>query len=415
MAKDVDISEFGVAEGASNFMKSVDGNEARRLKERAENEQEADDSELDEEPDSDGDEAFNERARRADRGGDDDGDSEDDEDSDEPEDEDNSSKDEAKKESDDPEEVRPPKLYTVTNEDGTQLKLAEDTTIKYKENGKFVRRKLSEILSIKNGEIKHDELIRRASERAKKAEEEDERTKELTKSFHEGITKGDLLEAMGVLGEMTGEDSQKLLFDFVEGLNKVIDNLQGKTREQLEAEATAYKSQAELKKRERTINQKEEAQRIQEVKAEKIRIAKELALEPELMDDAYGALVQRNKQLEEAGKQPINFSMNDIADVAVEFQVYSGIKEIAEAHDVELDRDDYNYLIDRAKIERRKKKGCLKSEDYVNLISEHAGKELSRKVGSKDKTTPKGKTGSKKTSQNGRVKELRSISQAFGL
>ena len=128
-------------------------------------------------------------------------------------------------------------------------------------------------------------------------------------------------------------------------------------------------------------------------------------------------MIEQNKGLEQEGKKPIPFTIEDVAVVVVEADIQREFKALAERNDVELSSDDYNRLIKLGMVERERhgNKG-LDKKQYVRILSNYANKELndlSRKVGKKQvkgskKTTPK-------RQKKKKVKEITRISQAWDL
>ena len=307
-------------------------------------------------------------------------------------------------ESDEESPEEPVKKYKATLADGTQVEVADDTTVKLKVDGKFQRVPLKDLKDNYNGAIKHDELIRRSaeankelSERVALAEAETAKVQRLTGAFLEGVTKGDLFEAMGVINEMLPNSDKSVkeqIAELVNGLGNAWDGLANLTPEQIQANADEYQAKAELRRRESKVESAERREQIRVAKARKAELCAEHGLEESDMNEAYKALAARNESLQQKGQNPINFTVEDVATVAVEFQMFDGFKGVADAHEIELKPEDVNYLIDRGKLEERKLGSRLGQKDYVRLLSNYANKELealSRKVsnGSNRKTTPK--------------------------
>lgn len=407
------ISEFMRTE--SPFMDAVEDAEEELAKgaSRDEEDSEVEDS-FEEEDDSEEEE--DEGSEEEDEDGDEDPESEDEEEEDEEEEDDEDTKEAKSKDT-------TPKVYTATLPDGSQVKLTDDATVKIKVDGKFKRVPVRELASSYNGGVKHDELIRRTSETEKElkarisaSEADANRAKELTKAFLEGVTKGDLIEALSIVGEMTGEtDTSKILNDALSGIGKAIDDLARMTPEEVEKKARAHKLESELKKRERKL---EELRRQEEVSAAvqaKEELKAKLGLEEEEMRQAYDALKSRNMALAKEGKQPPKFTLEDVAVLAVDYRHYNAIQSIAQKYELELESEDVNNLIDTAKIQARKLKRWPTKKEYVQLLSSYANKELNginRKVGTKPtKTTPKSKKMAKKGERE--VKAVSRLSQIW--
>jgi hypothetical protein len=336
-------------------------------------------------------------------------DPEDDSDEDETQEDDEGEDDAEEEEEDDDDgdkekaEVEPEaKIHVATLPDGSQVDLPDTTTIKIKVDGKFQRISIKDLKTDFNGKVKHSELIRQASESNKtlesklqSIESENTRVKNLTKSFLEGVTKGDFFEAMGVIAEMTNEDVQETIQAAIEGLTAAIEDISGLSPEQVQDRANRYKLDVELRKKQAKLSKYEEQDAVKAAIEQKKQYCEKLGLEESQMNEAYHALAKRNANLEAEGKKSINFTMDDIAVLAMEYQTYDGFLSVADEHEIELSKEDINYLMDLAKAEERKNGSRLNEKDYVRLISTYANKQiekLDRKVGATTaKTTPKKK------------------------
>jgi hypothetical protein len=385
MSGDKSINEFLVT--ASPFMEVVEDTEKEIAQAKA--------SEAEEDSDEEEEEELDEEATD-----DEEGEEEDSEEADEEEEDDDDEDEEEEEE--EPEEKPKSKLYTATLPDGSQVKLTDNATVKIKVNGKFQRVAVGDLTSAYNGNIKHDELIRRSAEKTKELETrlsiekaESEKARELTKAFLSGVTKGDLIEAMAVVAEMTGEgDANKVLNDALLGIGKAIDELAGMTPAEIEKRSKAHKLEAEYKKKERRLQEMDNKEAIAQAKAEKEALKEQLGLEEEEMLRAYNALNERNLAIQKEGKTPPKFTMNDIATLAVEYRHYNALSEVAKKSELELSGDDVNNLIEMAKIRARKERRWLTKKEYVQILSGYANKEIEsvdRKVSTKPKTTPKSK------------------------
>lgn len=408
--KDSDVSQFMTQE--SPFLDVVSDSEKAAALNGAARDDEDDDLEEEEEEDLEEAEDSEEESEEEDE--DSEEESEEDEESDEEEEGEEEPKASAASEK--------PKDYRLTLADGSQVKVSDDTTIKIKENGKFVRISVRDLVQDRNGKVKHDELIRRGAEKEKqlrlKVDEitaREEHTKNLTKAFLEGVTKGDLIEAMMVINEMTGgTDPQKTLSDALSGIGKAIDEITKMTPEELERRTKNHLTESELKKKTRKLEGLDRDEQVRAAKIRKRELCEQLSLKDEDMNAAYSALMERNRDLKANGRDPINFTMEDVAVTAMEYRDWSGFKAISEEHEVDLSSEDLNNLIDVAKVETRKKKAPLDKKDYMRILGTYANKELkdlSRKVSQRNQqTTPKSKEKKKKKAQ---VREIHRISQIW--
>lgn len=416
MAKD-GVSQFMVND--SPFMDAVD-DVVEKLQATKQEEPDEIDGEDDEERSDSGDGVEDDSGDDgAGQGGDGEGDSEgDSEESDSSEDEeDDDSEEESEEEG---KQKVEPASYTATLASGAQVKLADDTTLKLKVDGKFQRVSVKDLTSEYNGRIKYDEQIRRNAEETKILKSQNatlknqaDRAVNLTKAFMAGITKGDLIEAMSLVAEMTNsqEDPEKTLQDALAGIGKAIDELSALSPEEVRRRAQDYKLSVETKRREEKLSEYDRQERIREAKLEKERLKEEYSLTEEEMKASYDALEGRNQSLRSEGKQAIDFSLDDVATLAVEFKHYSAINEVVSDHKLELKDGDVNYLVSLAMLKAQNEGRSLKKKDYVQLLSNHVNKELqslSRKVGS-EKTTPKSK--SKKNKPVAR--EIKRVSQIW--
>ena len=408
------VGEFMVVD--NNFMNAVDdasdkmaAEAMERAEEKEESREDVSDAEGLEELEEDG------HSSEEEEDSDDDEDEEETEASEESDDEEQDEEDEG--EDDSEKAPRKAKKYLATLSDGTRVDLTDDTTIKIKVNGKFEKVPLETLKEKYNGEVKHEELIRRQSENTKKLESElsrarseTEQVRNYTKSFMEGVTKGDFIEAMGVIAEMSGEsDVNKVVTEAVNGIAKAIEEMGSMSQDELTKRAEAYKKNSELSKRERALSEKERAELVKAQRAEVNRLAEANKIEVSDMQSAYQALVARNEELKQGGQNPVNFTVQDVADVAVEYKIQDEFLSLSEKHKVDLSSDDLRYLRSRAKLEWSKTGGSLKENDYVRLLSEYGNKELgelSRKVSTNGaKTSPKRNGSSKRTSK----KKVKSI------
>lgn len=315
--------------------------------------------------------------------------------------EDGGVKEEKKESKEGAKETEKVKHFTATLDDGSQVKLTNSSTLKVKVDGKFKRVAVQDLVSDYNGRIKHDELIRRASENEKEltrklraSEETSIRAKELTKSFVEGITKGDLIEAISLVGEMTGEkDTEGLLNRFISGLGKAIEDVSTLSEDELKTRAKAYKTNSELKKSEARLGKLNQEEQVKAARVYKKQLSEHLQIEESELDNAYHAYSKTNEERKARGEEPVDFTWEDIATLALEYRHYASITNLIEEHELELEQDDINNLIDEAKIKARRLGRHPNQNEYRQLISGYANKELEtidRKVGTQ-KTTPKGK------------------------
>lgn len=336
-------------------------------------------------------------------------------DSEEQEDEDEEAEEEAEGEVDD----KPTKQYTATLEDGSQVKLQDNATIKLKVDGKFKRVSLRDLASDFNGRVKHDELIRRGAEKSKQLESqvlrlegESKRARDLTQDLITGITQGDLIKAMGVIAEMTNnEDPEKLLQEALTGIGNAVERISGMSAEEIEKEARSYKLDTELKKKQAKLDLSTREDQIAAAKARKLELCNELGLAEAEMNGAYLALVDRNKELETQGRKKIEFTLEDVATLALEYRHLEAIEQLIEKHELEFEDQDINNLIDLSKIQAKRTPKGLTEADYVRILNNYANKEievLDRKVG-KAKTTPKSKKVESK------VREVSNISDVWGI
>jgi len=355
---------------------------------------------------------------------------EDEEDSDEDEDEEEleeevfeDEEEDSEGDDEDEEEEKPTKakVYTATLPDGSQVKLTDEATVKIKVDGKFQRVAVKDLTSAYNGNVKHDELIRRGAEKVKELElqsaksiAETQRIRALSKAFLAGATKGDLIEAMSVVAELTNEkDPQKLINDFITGIGKAVDQYAVMSPEEVERRARDYKVNAELQKKERKLRDIEAREKIEEAKRVKEEIKKELNLEESDMKQAYDALNARNEALVKEGRQALQFSLKDVGVLAVDYKHYDNLNGLVKKHKIEATTADINNLIDIANIESKKLGRWPTKKDYLRILQNYANKEIqsiSRKVGSTAKTTPKN---AKKKNRNEPEKVINRISSIW--
>lgn len=403
------VNQFLVNE--SPFLEAVDNASELGVKITKEEPYELGDGEVsdagDAEADDEGDDTGGAEEASEEAGESDDGESEEDEEESDEEEEEES--DEEESEGEQKEEVKP-KLYTATLEDGTQVKVPDNATIKLKVDGKFQRIPVKDLASGYNGQVKYDELIRRSSETQKELEQRLEaselkagRARELTKNFTEAIAdKGDLIEAMSVIAEMTDhENPEELLQTFMNGLSKAIDDVVNLSPEEIEKKARAYKLNSELSKKEAKIKAHEAEEQRKAAIARRQELEQEYSLEPTEMQGAYEALANRNQILQKEGKKPIDFTLEDVAELAVDHRHNTAIRGLLEQHEISLEVADIQRLIQSSNLVMDRYGRYPKPEEYRQLVSQYVTKELedlSRKVGSpKKKTTPKSKK--KKTTQ----------------
>lgn len=399
------------------FMEAVDEGQAK-LDKGEKVEDDSDDEDLEE-----GSEDEEDSSEDSDEDEDEDEEDEDEEDSEDDSVEEEVFEDDEEEPEDSKDEVKAtkPKVHTATLPDGTQVKLTDDATVKIKVDGKFQRVAVKDLTSAYNGNVKHDELIRRGAEKVKELElqsaksvAEAQRMRSLTKAFMDGATKGDLIEAMSIVAELTNEkDPQKVLNDFISGIGKAVDQYAAMSPEEVERRAREFKVNAELQKKERKLKEIEAKEKIEEAKKLKEVVKQELGLEEEDMRQAYDALNARNEALAKAGKPILQFSLKDVGDLAVDYRHYDSFTGLVKKYKVEATSADINNLIDIAKIQARKLKRWPSKTEYVQMLSTYANKEIqgiSRKVGSIAKTTPKN---AKKKSRNEPERVINRISSIW--
>lgn len=323
-------------------------------------------------------------------------DSEDSDDPDEEEDDETEEKPQKKTE----DESHPIKSYKATLEDGTQVELKDNTSLKLKVDGKYKRVTIKDLKDNYNGNVKHDELIRRSSaaekasiSRLSQINAEASLTKERTEQVSKAITSGNVMEALSVIAQLQGEDPSKVMDAWVNGLTSFLEDFESKTPEQRASESKRYKLDAEIKAKEQRLA------KLTETDAEKqARVAVENAcikhdLSKQELAEAHQALINRNKTLEAGGQKPVNFFLEDVVTLALDYQAFAEIQNAAEDLNVKLEQKEINYLLALAKAQEKKNGARLIDKDYIALINKYADKEiktLSRKVGAKiAKTSPK--------------------------
>lgn len=433
----VDVSGFGM-QGAVPFLETADKNEQKLHAEvEAKNPTREEDEDDDEDSprgrggsDSRDDEEFDGGEEEEDR--DDLDASEEDSGEDEDEEEDDFEEDEEEVEDDDEEEPEvKAKSYKITLPDGTQLDATDDGTIKIKENGKFTRVKLRDLIQDRNGRIKNDELIRRKSEEVNRLQStvstlsrREESTTDLVKSFSDGITKGNVVKAMGVIGELSGVEQDKIpdfIMESLSGMMKGIQTLATKDEDQITREAEAYKTESELNRLKRERDGLKSAKSKEAAVAAKKEMAKSLNIQEADMNAAFHALVERNQELEKAGYEPETITMQSVGDLVVDSIVDEGFKAVAAANDLELSTEDRGRLIKLGRIEReRRGHKDLSKKDYVRLLSNYANKELkglSRNLGEDEVERPRKSNPKRQKRQSsrkkGKLKEITRVSQAW--
>lgn len=407
---DPNIREFETHD--NSFMDAVSDAEAEALTENLE-----DDVEESEPEEEEGEEEEQEDDRDADESDDDESDDEEEEDEEPDEDEDEEEDDSEAKEKVE-EEV---KTYKATKSDGSQLEIEDDTTLKIKVDGKFKRVSVRELKDNYNGEVKHEELLRRTSEARKRAEAElseleskTSRTRSVLNRINAAITKGNVIESMGLIAELSGQDSAELMDSWANGLGGFIQQYATMSDEEREKFIKSHKLDSELKSKEQRAKEMQENDQKKAAKQFIDKAKEEYELEDEEINNAYQGLVNQNEALKQKGQKPINFSLNDIVLLALDYKTYNGIRDVAEAHDIELTEKDSHYLLKLAQAEEAHLGRRLKEKDVKNLISKHVKKELkdlSRKVGAKKaKTSPKSK---RKTKKRKKLKEISRDSQVW--
>lgn len=428
---DADLAGFGM-QGQDPFMEVVDKSHAA-LKAKAEAEEPED-----EDDDDTGQAEDEDLSGDGDTEADDDA-GEDDPDRESSEDEDDEELDE-EDEGDGEEEEPAVKLknYRLTLPDGSQVKVTDDATFKIKENGKFVRRSVQELIQAQNENIKNDEIRRRESEEVKRlqsianqSEQREKKVRELVKSFSTGITKGNLLEALGAIRQieaveegqsLTENELQAYVIQALNGMTKGIREATSKDPETLRREVEAYNTELRLKAARAETEELTRAQKIEAAKQEKRRVAESLRIKEDDMLPAYEALVELNKELEAQGQNPRNFTIEDVGILVVDSNLSENFKKLAKANGVELDPEDLRDMIQIGRRQREKAQAELSQKDYRRILQNYATKEIKaisrnlgdspdvRMNGSSKKSNPKRQRSKNKKT----VKEITRTSQAWG-
>lgn len=397
---DPNLAEF---ENENNiFMDALADTEAEiasgATDEPEDDEDSGDDEETDDQDDSEDEEEVDEE--------------EDDEDEDE-EDEDEESREtkgDAKKQ-----EIAP-KKHRFTLEDGSQIEILDNASFKMKVDGKFKRVSIRELKENYNGDIKHDEMIRRSAEAEKAAqarlsemEAEEKRVRQRTINVSKAITEGNILEALAVVAEMQDENAEQIIDKWTSGMTKFLNDFESMSPEEKAEYVRRFKLEQETKslqaKRDE-LKQEEDLKRINE----NIEAAcSEHSLSRKEFDEAFDALMAKNEKLKQSGGEPVDFGIADVVELASDYRVYENILDAAEELEVKLEPKDYDYLIQILRADEKRNGGRLPDQDYVELIKAYAqdqAKDLSRKVGAKKaKITPKSRK-KKKTKEISRISDV---------
>lgn len=386
---DTRIAEFESTE--NSFMQAVDDITSERETEDGQGDDEDTTEDVADTDEDDGEEDLAEDDDEADDGEDD---SEDDDD-------DEQDEDEEEEEAPETESVEP-KVHKLTLEDGSQIEIKDNATIKMKVDGRYKRLSVADLKSNYNGKIKHDELIRTTSEAKKKATKELDRIKNETeeavehvKAISEAVTQGNIMGVLDMVARMTGTEPEATQQAWIDGVTGFLEKQEKMTEEERRAEARSYRLDAEIKEKERRLakigTKDDEAKAAKAVKA----ACEEYDLNKSDLKEAHTALLNRNESLKTQGKKPVEFSLDDIVTTALQYQSYREIQSVGEDLNLKLGDNDVMYLLKVAEAEEQKKGARLNEKDYATLINKYAGKEiekLSRKVGAKKaKTTPKRK------------------------
>ena len=103
-----------------------------------------------------------------------------------------------------------------------------------------------------------------------------------------------------------------------------------------------------------------------------------------------------------------SYTLNTVVNTALEYKIFNHTKKAAAKLGIELDRPDYNYLIDMFKAYQKKNGTRLTEENFISLVQAYAGAEAKKisvgKSEGKKKTTPKSKK---------EPKELKRMSQLW--
>lgn len=319
---------------------------------------------------------------------------------------DDEEEEEEEEEADEEEEevkAKPSKLHTMTLEDGSQVKVSDEALIKIKVDGRFEKVKFSDLKSGYNGKVKSDEIIRRSSEAQKEAQsrldaikQEDERIRGHVKELSSAISKGGVMEALGIIAQMEGKSSSEVIKDWVSGLTTFVQEWDGLSDEERKAKVSKFELESEVKGLEAKKKRLSEDQQNQEMETQIKQACETHGVTREELKDAYEALEKRALQLKEAGKPVTEVTLDDVVATTIDFKVYDGLTVAAEELNVKLKNADINYLMTEVKESIKDKGGRLDTLDYVKLIKQYAKKELadlSRKVPAvkSAKTTPKSK------------------------
>lgn len=296
------------------------------------------------------------------------------------------------------------KKHTLTLPDGSQVKVTDDTTFKIKVDGRFQRVSLQDLTSNYNGQIKHDELIRRSSEKERAlnerlvATERQERAlKESVQNISEHITQGNVMHALSLVAKMKKESPEEIMDAWIKGLDTFLSEWTGLSDADREAKVKKYRLEselAELEQKKRRLSQEEETQ---QTNAAIERACRENALTLPEVQVAYEAMMHRRAEQEKAGMKPPEFTLKDVVATALDFQVLDGVLQAAQSLKVNLESQDKSYLVAVVRAEQQKNGTRLGPSDYRKLIKAYAKNEiesLSRKVPKQHKaTTPKRKKG----------------------
>jgi hypothetical protein len=310
-----------------------------------------------------------------------------------------------------------PKKHRVTLDDGSQIELLDNATIKMKVNGQFKRVSVKDLRDSYNGGVKHDEMIRRSAEAEKKAEDriakadaEDARIVERAKELSGAMTKGNILEAIAVIAELADEDPNQAIDNWTKGMGDFLTEFTQLSPEQRQSKINNFRTAQEVRKLERRRDKLKNSEQKREVNQAIDRACEEQDLSREEFDDAFNSLMKRNEQVREQGGEPHDFGIKHVIDLAVDYRIYENVLNACEDLEVNLEEKDHNYLIKVVRADENRTGTRLPSGDYVQLIQEYAqveAKTLSRKVGTKKaKTTPKSRKKSK-------TKEISRMSQIW--
>lgn len=302
-----------------------------------------------------------------------------------------------------PEESSEPKAksktYSLTMEDGAQVKVQDDATLKIKVDGSYKRVSVSDLVRDYNGQIKYDELIRRSAESEKEAKTqldaikaEDEQLREQVKSLSSAISEGGVMEALAVIAEMEGSEPEKIIDSWVNGLTTFLTEWSGLDGEQREDKVKRFKLNNEVKQLE-AKRSKLSAQQQKEATEKAIQQAIDTyGVTRDQIQEAYHALAEYAKRQD---KDPDSITLSEVVSTAMEFESMDHLVSAGEDLGVELDDSDVRYLVSMSRAQEQKTGTRLSKDDYVKLIKAYAKEEiesLSRKVEApKRTTTPKSK------------------------